>query len=265
MRTGSASQILRNVINAFHRDAGAAAPRWKVGMHQPDNVLEVADLSVSFGKTQVLKNLTFSVRSGMSLAIIGPNGAGKSVLLRALLGSIPFEGSIRWASGARIGYVPQKLDLERDLPMTGIDLLRARVALARASESSISRALEAVGLAGTTAGRLIGTYSGGQFQRLLIAFALLGSPTVLMLDEPTAGVDEPGQEQLNVLIQRVQHEQNLTVLFISHDFSAVYREADCVLCLGHAQAFFGPPRDILTPAILEEAYGMPLRYHLHGN
>jgi zinc transport system ATP-binding protein len=229
-----------------------------------DNVLEVRDLSVRFGATRVLNDLTFDVRRGMSLAIIGPNGVGKSVLLRALLGSLPSEGDIRWRPPAQIGYVPQKLDLERDLPMTGIDLLRARLALAGESQANIGHMLDVVGLSRITADRLIGTYSGGQFQRLLIAFALLGDPNVLMLDEPTAGVDEPGQEQLNVLIHRVQRDQHLTVLFISHDFSAVYREADCVLCLGHEQVFLGPPRDILTPEVLEQAYGMPLRYHLHG-
>jgi zinc transport system ATP-binding protein len=227
-------------------------------------MLAVEHLSVSFGATRVLKNLTFSVESGTSLAIIGPNGAGKTVLTRALLGAIPSEGEIRWAPGARIGYVPQKLDIERDLPMTGVDLLRARLALAHESEARIPSTLDVVGLGAATASRLIGTYSGGQFQRLLIAFALLGNPNVLMLDEPTAGVDEPGQEQLNVLIHRVQQAQNLTVLFISHDFSVVYREADRVLCLGHEHAFFGPPRDILTPEILQEAYGMPLRYHIHA-
>jgi zinc transport system ATP-binding protein len=226
-------------------------------------MLEVDDLSVRFGATRIFKNLKFSLKRGESLAIIGPNGIGKSVLLKALLGSIPSEGVIRWAPDARIGYVPQKLDLERDLPITGIDLLRARLGVARDPQRNIGRMLEVVGLSGSTPHRLIGTYSGGQFQRLLMAFALLGGPNVLMLDEPTAGVDEPGEEQLNVLIHRVQQEQNLTVLFISHDFSVVYREADCVLCLGHEQAFLGPPQDILTPAILEQAYGMPLRYHVH--
>jgi zinc transport system ATP-binding protein len=230
---------------------------------QADNVLEVDDLHVRFGATEVLKKLSFAVSRGTSLAIIGPNGVGKTALLRALLGSIPSEGVIRWAPWARIGYVPQKLDLERDLPMTGNDLLRARLALARESRTSIRRTFEVVGISETTANKLIGTYSGGQFQRLLIAFALLGNPNVLMLDEPTAGVDEPGQEQLEELIRRVQHDQNLTVMFISHDLTVVYRDADCVLCLGHHQTFIGPPREILTPELLREVYGMPLRYHVH--
>ena len=232
----------------------------------PDDVLQVDSLSARFGATEVLKNISFSVQRGSSLAIIGPNGAGKSALLRALLGSIPHEGVVRWAAAARIGYVPQKLDLERDLPMTGNDLLRARRALSGETQISIDRAVEFVGLSARTADQLIGTYSGGQFQRLLVAFALLGEPNVVMLDEPTAGVDEPGQEQLNELLQRVRHDRKLTVLFISHDLSVVSRAADCVLCLGHHhQVFLGQPVEILTPKILQEAYGMPVKYHVHDH
>jgi len=118
----------------------------------------------------------------------------------ALLGSIPSEGVIRWAPGTRVGYVPQKLDLERDLPMTGTDLLRARLTLAGHSGFAIAQTFDLVGLSKQTGDQLIGTYSGGQFQQLLIAFALLGEPTVLLLDEPTASVDEAGQEQLNDLM-----------------------------------------------------------------
>jgi zinc transport system ATP-binding protein len=226
-------------------------------------VLDVRDLSVRFGRTQVLERLSFSVGQGTSLAIIGPNGVGKSVLLRALLGSIPADGRISWAASARIGYVPQKLDLERDLPLTGNDLLRARLALAGQSQVRLAEAFDLVGISPATAGRLIGTYSGGQFQRLLIAFALLGNPNVLLLDEPTAGVDDPGQEQLELLVRRLHEQQHLTVIFISHDLSVVSSDADDVLCLGHEQAFFGPPRQILTPEVLQQAYGMPVRYHIH--
>jgi zinc transport system ATP-binding protein len=226
-------------------------------------VLDVDRLSVRFGTTQVLKSLSFSLPQGTSLAIIGPNGVGKSVLLRALLGSLPSEGTIRWAPSARIGYVPQKLDLERDLPITGNDLLRARLALAGDSHVRLVEAFDLVGISDDTARRLIGTYSGGQFQRLLIAFALLGNPNVLLLDEPTAGVDDPGQEQLELLVRRLHEQQRLTVMFISHDLSVVSSDADLVLCLGHHQAFFGPPKEILTPEVLQQAYGMPVRYHVH--
>ncbi len=110
-------------------------------MPHVDTILEVQGLSVRFGATHVLTNLSFSVPRGTTLAIMGPNGAGRSVLLRALLGSIACVGIIRWAPGAGIGYVPQKLDLDRDLPMTGYDLLRARLGLARESQINISRKL----------------------------------------------------------------------------------------------------------------------------
>ncbi len=98
--------------------------------------------------------------------------------------------------------MPQKLDLERDLPLTGNDLLRARLALAGQSQVRLAEAFDLVGISEATAGRLIGTYSGGQFQRLLIAFALLGNPNTLPLDELTTGVDDPGQEQLDLLVRR---------------------------------------------------------------
>jgi zinc transport system ATP-binding protein len=156
------------------------------------NALEVDQLSVRFGENRVLSNLSFTVPQGSSLAVIGPNGAGKTVLFRALIGVIDFDGEVRWAAGARIGYVPQKLDLDRNVPITGIDVLRARAALAPKHALDFSRALHLVGVPLEIARQPIGTMSGGQFQRLLIAFALAGDPNVLLLDEPTAGIDERG-------------------------------------------------------------------------
>jgi zinc transport system ATP-binding protein len=233
-----------------------------------ESVLEVGHVSVRFGKVEILTDLSFSVAKGSSLAVIGPNGAGKTVLFQALIGSIPSEGTIRWAPDVAIGYVPQKLDLERDIPITGMDFLRARAKLRRGSHAAVADAdiasiLDLAGISKEIGESTIGTLSGGQFQRLLVAFALLGNPSVLLLDEPTAGIDEPGQKQLNELIHRLQVERGLTALFISHDLSVVYQYATNVLCLGHKRACFGPPRKILTPDLLSEIYGTPVGYYVH--
>jgi zinc transport system ATP-binding protein len=228
-----------------------------------NNILDVANLSVSFGSATVLANLSFSVETGTSLAVIGPNGSGKTVLFRALIGSIPYEGSIRWAPGTRIGYVPQKLDLERDIPITGLDFLSARAALAGRRGTNVDRAITLVGLSREVTAKSVGTMSGGQFQRLLVAFALVGQPNVLLLDEPTSGVDEPGQERLNELVRRLQQDEGLTVLFISHELSVVFRYANSVLCLGREGAYIGPPKTILTPERLHEVYGTEAGYHVH--
>ena len=198
---------------------------------------------------------------GQLVGVVGPNGCGKTALFKALVGSVPHRGQIRWAAGVRIGYVPQKLEVERDLPITGIDLLAAKADVTQAPED-VAAALQRVGLGGEVNKR-IGALSGGQFQRLLVALALVGRPNVLLLDEPMAGVDQPGQERLHELVQRVQEQNRLTVLLISHDLSVVYRHATNVLCLGH-RACFGPPRTILTPELLHELYGAPVGYHVHA-
>jgi ABC-type Mn2+/Zn2+ transport system ATPase subunit len=227
------------------------------------SVLEVSGLTIAFGDLRVIDDLSFTVQDGESLAIIGPSGSGKTVLFRALIGAVPHRGTIRWAPDARIGYVPQKLDIERDLPLTGTDLLRAKAHVGRVALDDIARALQLVNLGTDIVGAPIGTLSGGQFQRLLLACAFLGRPSVLLFDEPTAGVDAPGEEMLYETIHRVQQQQRLTLLLISHDLSLVYRHATTVLCLGRGRAWLGPPSEVLTPGRLEELYGGPMTYHVH--
>ena len=225
--------------------------------------LEVVNLSVGFDRINVVEGLSFEVAHGSALAIIGPNGAGKSVLAKALIGALPYAGIIRWEANTKLGYVPQKLDIERDLPITGSDFLRAKAAVVRASQVDITNALGLVGLKVESVGKPIGALSGGQFQRLLVAAALVGHPTTLLLDEPTAGVDEPGQDTLNETTEHLRKERGLTILFISHDLSVVYKHATNVLCLSRGHTCFGAPKSILTPELLAELYGSPVAYHVH--
>ncbi len=221
----------------------------------PD-ILTVDALAVAFGATRVLDDLSFRVCRGEHVAIIGPNGSGKTVLFQALVGSIPTHGHVAWAPGTRIGYVPQKLDLERDLPITGRDLLAAKRRVLR-RDDDLAALVRRVGLDHELE-EPIGALSGGQFQRLLVALALVGEPHVLLLDEFTAGVDAPGQVRLGELVRALQVDGTLTVLSISHDLSSVKRSATRVLCLGHARAWFGSPSEVLTPDTLRAAYGTPL-------
>ncbi len=230
----------------------------------PPPALDVEGLTVRLGRRVVLEDVSFAVPEGGTLAVIGPNGAGKTVLLKALIGVLPHEGRISWGAGSRIGYVPQKLDLERDLPITGLDLLDAKAAVTRASRSDVAQALELVNLSREIASQPMSTLSGGQFQRLLVAFALLGRPTVLLFDEPTAGVDEPGEEGLYDMLARLRDTTGLTLLFISHELALVFHRADRVLCLSPGRRpYLGSPEEALTPERLQEMYRTSLRFHDH--
>jgi zinc transport system ATP-binding protein len=230
-----------------------------------NTILTVDRLSIRFGAATILKDVSFRVSRGESVAVIGPNGSGKTVLFRALIGAIPSEGTLKWAPDIRFGYVPQKVDLARDLPITGIDFLHARGLSGQSSDVALTQAIGAVGLSPELCRQSVGSLSGGQFQRLLIAFALMGDPDVLLLDEPTAGVDEPGQERLNEIIQRLRGERRLTVLLISHDLSVVHQHATHVLCLSGGTAHFGAPTTILTPELLHQVYGTPVAFHVHDH
>lgn len=230
----------------------------------PD-ALAVEHLSVTLDDVRVLRDLTFAVPRGTTLAVIGPNGAGKTVLLRALIGVLPHTGIVRWEPETRIGYVPQKLDLERNLPITGLDLLRAKIDICRSPIDDISEALRLVELPEPVAARMIGRLSGGEFQRLLLAFALIGRPSIVLFDEPTAGLDDPGVHAVYALLQRLQRDRQLTIVLISHELSVVYENAHRVLCLSHANTFFGPPAEVLTTERLREAYGGEIRFHAHDD
>ena len=225
-------------------------------------ILTVSDLTVSFEDEVAIEGVSFELDAGESLAIIGPNGAGQSVFLRAILGTAAHTGTIAWAKDARIGYVPQKIDADRHLPITFHNLLVAKAALLNMKKSDLEALGATVGLSPEKMRTPVGHLSGGQFQRGLIAFALLGQPNVLILDEPTASIDKPGEEQIYELVHRLQEKFKMTVILVSHDLSFVYRYSTKVLCLNRFGLCFGEPEETLTPQMLEKLYG-PHKYYVH--
>jgi len=227
-------------------------------------MLSVRNLTVAFGTRVIIHDLSFEVTAGKSLAVIGPNGAGKTVLLSALLNLIPYGGEIHWSPGARLGYVPQKVAADRQVPLQARDLMQTKSSLLKLPATDLDEVSREVGLTPELLNTHIGKLSGGQFQKALIAFALLGRPNVLLFDEPTASLDELSEERIYELLHNLQTNKRMTVILVSHDLSVVYRYADMVLCLGKGHACLGPPREVLTPKMLEDLYGAPAKYHLHA-
>lgn len=233
-------------------------------------LLSVEHLSIAFGSRTVIQDLRFEIDSGDCLAIIGPNGAGKTVLLKALMGLLPYSGEIRWSPEARLGYVPQRVAADSRLPVRVRDLLGAKLRTLKLPAAELQSVCAQVGLAPEALNATIGTLSGGQFQKMLIAFALVGNPNVLLFDEPTASLDELTEDRVYELLYSLQKEKGITVVLVSHDLSIVYRYATKVLCLSKGMTCMGSPQDVLTPERLEQLYAAPPKYyrhieeHLHG-
>jgi zinc transport system ATP-binding protein len=229
------------------------------------SLLTVKNVSVRIEGKVIVENLSFELGPSDTLSILGPNGAGKTVLLKALLGLVPYSGEIVWEPSVRIGYVPQKIDADRHLPLTYSDLFESKCQIAKVPIEQIAEVSRIVGLTKETLATPVGHLSGGYFQRGLIGFALIGKPNVLLLDEPTASIDEPGELHIYELIRRLQDEYKLAVITVSHDLSFVYRYATRVLCLNKRIVCMGPPREALIPDVLEKLYGPAFAYYVHNH
>ncbi len=195
------------------------------------SLIECEALSVHFGKRRILHDITMSIGRGEIVTVIGPNGSGKTTLFKVMIGALrPSLGAIRKSPDLTIGYVPQKLHIDETLPMT---VKRFMKLPGGHSSRELAEALEHAGVPGLDRQQVM-DLSGGQFQRVLLARALLGSPDLLLLDEATQGLDHRGTAEFYKQIAAVRENLGCGIVMISHELHVVMNKTDRVICLnGH--------------------------------
>jgi zinc transport system ATP-binding protein len=222
-------------------------------------LLEIDGLAVRRHREALLDDVRLHVRRGSIHVIVGPNGAGKSTLLAAVLGQIPFDGRIamNWIGAGTIGYVPQSFAVDPTLPVTVADFLaltRQRrpvcLGLTRPARIAIARVLDRVGLSGLER-RPLAVLSGGELRRVLLAHALDPEPELLLLDEPTAGLDESAVQILDEILLASKRTGHTTVLMVSHDLEQVRRVADRVTVLDRRVVVEGSADVLATSSVRE--------------
>jgi len=224
-------------------------------------LIQFSDVNLTLGNTQILRNVSFSVRPGTVHCIIGANGGGKTSLIRSLVGQMPHTGkiSVEWHGSQIIGYVPQTLDFDQTLPVTVRDFLAMTtqrrpvfLGLSRARREAIDAALDRVGL-GEKAGYRLGSLSGGERQRVLFAQATLPEPALLVLDEPMTGLDVEGHAIIERAICKFA-EDGGTVLWINHDILKVHELADHLTYIDQTVLLDGAPREALATEAAARLY-----------
>lgn len=219
--------------------------------------LRIQDLGVTIGGEAILKDVQLHVHCGEMVALIGPNGAGKSTLLKAILGQVEHEGVISFSvpgqrtRKAKIGYVPQSPAFDPGDPVTVADLFAccmskrpAFLGLSKAMRDKVLLCLERVH-GEDLIDKRVGTLSGGELQRVLLALALEPLPNILILDEPLSGVDVEGMETLMDMLDEIRKTYDLSILMTTHDFALLPQYADQVVLINHAMVCQGKPIDVL--------------------
>ena len=221
---------------------------------QSDFILKVSNLNIEISNQKIIENLSFGVKRGTTLAIVGPNGAGKTTLFRALLNLVPYKGKVEWNGKVKVGYVPQVLSV-RDVPISVKEFL----ALKSTSESDINNALASVGLEPDVIKvKSMSVLSGGQLRRVLIAWAIVDKPDVLLFDEPTSGVDLDSEEAIYGMLRTLTAKNRITLLLISHDLHIVREYSDYALAVNRCIVFFGESKDVMNPETQKLIYGEPI-------
>jgi zinc transport system ATP-binding protein len=216
-------------------------------------LIEARGLAVAQGGRQILHHVDLDIAPGEIVTIVGPNGAGKTTLLRALIGAVrPAAGEVRRRPGLRIGYTPQRLAIDRTMPLT-VDRF---LALGGAREPAArARALATAGIPGLGQAQLAGL-SGGELQRAALARALLRAPHLLLLDEPTQGLDQPGEAAFYRLIEQVRRDTGAAVCMVSHDLHVVMSASDRVICLNGHVCCEGSPVQVSAAPEYRALFGL---------
>jgi zinc/manganese transport system ATP-binding protein len=238
--------------------------------------ITMSGVGVRFGRTRPLRDITLHIDAGELVGIVGPSGAGKTTLLRLLLGEIaPSEGTLEYPGTARgqratIGYVPQLDASERTFPVTvqgavelGAAATSSRVPwFSRAERAAARRALERLGI-GELHARGLHELSGGQFQRVLFARALVSEPQLLLLDEPTSGIDLQTRAEMLALVDELSHD-GLTIVLTTHDLNWVASHLPRIVCLNQTVQADGSPLDVLRPDVLRNTFGADMHVIEHA-
>lgn len=215
-------------------------------------LIQARGLTVNLRGRAVLQGVDLQIQMGEVVTIVGPNGSGKTTLLRALIGAVPIStGTVTRSDGLVIGYVPQKLALDSTLPLTVARFLTLPRKRPKARIEEILETVGAPGMAGTQMAEL----SGGQFQRVLLARALLREPQILIMDEPTQSLDQPGIAAFYALIDQVRKNLGCAVLMVSHDLLVVMRASDRVICLNGHVCCEGSPVDVSAAPEYQALFG----------
>jgi len=233
-------------------------------------LLELRGVHAGYGEGVVLDDVDLSIDADDFLGVVGPSGSGKSTLLRVLLGSVtPSAGEVLRRPGVRVGYVPQVETIDWDFPVSVSQcVLMARTSgrrlpwPSRAEKATVAQVLERLGI-GDLAHRHIRALSGGQQQRVFLARALLAEPDLLLLDEPTSGVDVRTRHEVLHLLGEL-HEDGLGIVLTTHDLNGIAAHLPRLVCLNGRVLGAGPPSEVLVPEVLEATYGSPMEVLEHG-
>ena len=235
-----------------------------------ESLINLTHVHLSYGADTVLYDIDLDVGTSAFMGIVGPSGSGKTSLLRVLLGVLaPSEGQVERRSGSRIAYVPQVETINWNFPVT----VREVVLMARpqrgwrpstspAERRAVDEALDRLGIA-ALADRHIRQLSGGQQQRVFLARALLASPDLLLLDEPTSGVDVRTRHEVLHLLAEL-HASGLAIVLTTHDLNGIAAHLPAVVCLNGTILGVGSPHDVLCPEVLERTYGAPMEVLQHA-